>query len=149
MKIKTTVQLIEYSNLVLLAGLFIAAISILSKTQGGGGFLFTLELTIGGACVIIFLFRTILVGLSIKTSRYPDLLYSVLDKLGFTRSIDIALSDSMMDEIYKPEYPTQEFLQENNLETEISLSKPAKLASMPLPRLKLFDLLHQLHRSHH
>jgi len=69
MTIKTTVRLIRNANLLLLLGLVVAVIAILMRAHAGSNIL-ALELCIGGACIILFFFRSLFVTRALKTSQH-------------------------------------------------------------------------------
>jgi hypothetical protein len=126
MTIKNTVRLIQNSSLLLLLGLVVAVIGILTRAHAGSNVL-ALEFCIGGACIVLFFFRSLLVTRALKTSQHPGLLYALLEKTGLTQRLDLSLSDGMLDEIYKPTCSTEEFLLENHLTADIQERPPSVL----------------------
>ena len=113
MKVKTTLRLIDYSQSFLTIILLFVVYLLISWARGG--FALALELALGGAGIIIFLFRAAIINRVIKKSAHPGLMYAVLEKLGYTQKLDISLPDELLDEIYRPSYSTSEFLTENEL----------------------------------
>jgi len=121
MKLKKTVQIIEYSNQTLIIGLFIGVFALVSKS-GDGKFL-VFEMLFATPFILTFIFRKVIINIYLKKSIYPGAFYSVLDKLGLSRNLDITLTDELLNEIYKPTYSTNQFITDNNLKTEIGARK--------------------------
>lgn len=121
MKLKKTIQIVEYSNLALFVGLFIGVLALVSKSPDGKFLVF--ELLFAIPFLLTFFFRKFLIIQYLKKSKYPGAFYSVLDKLGLIQNLEIDLTDELLNEIYKPGYPTGEFLDDNNLITEIGEKK--------------------------
>ncbi len=124
MKLKKTIQIIEFSNTALIIGLFIGVFALVSKASDGRFFIF--EMLFAIPFVLTFIFRQIFINIYLKKCMYPGVFYSVIDKLGLTEKIEISLTDELLNEIYKPNYSTNQFLNDNNLKTEIG-SKKIKL----------------------
>ena len=116
MKIKTTLRLIDFSQSSLVIILVFSAVLVTSRARNGVAL--TLEFSLGSAGIILYLFRSVIVNRVLKKSAHPGLMYAVLEKLGYTQKLNLYLPDEMLDEIYKPSYPTSEFLAENDLPTE-------------------------------
>jgi hypothetical protein len=129
MKLKRTIQFIEYSNIALIVGLLIGLIALVSKA--GDDKLMFLQMLFALPLILAFFFRKLIVNIYLKKSLYPGVFYSVLDKLGLTQKLDIYLSDELLSEIYKPHYSTDQFLKDNNLSAEIG-SKKIQLPSIIL-----------------
>ena len=121
MRLKRTVQLLEYSNLILVLGLLIITLTFIFKKLGGN--FLAIEILIGVPIIISFLLRKVLVKSYLKRSIYPGALYSVLDKLQLTRGLEIEMSDDLLNEIYRPAYSTTQFLNDNHLTTTYSNKK--------------------------
>ena len=113
MKIKNTLRIIDYSQSVLILILLFFVVMLVSRARTG--FVLAFELCIGGAGIIVFLSRSVIVNRVLKKSAHPGLMYAVLEKLGYTQKLDLSLPDELLDEIYKPTYSTSEFLSENDL----------------------------------
>lgn len=73
--------------------------------------------------ILTFFLRKLIINIYLKKSLYPGAFYSVLDKLGLTRNLEITLTDDLLNEIYKPNYSTNQFLTDNNLKIEIGAKK--------------------------
>lgn len=121
MRLKKAIQIIEYSNFALIFGLFIAVFALVSKTNGGKFLVF--EMLFAIPFILAFFFRKLIINIYLKKSLYPGVFYSVLDKMGLTQSLYISLTDVLLDEIYKPNYSTNQFLSDNNLKTAIGAKK--------------------------
>lgn len=121
MKLKRTIQFIEYSNFLAFIGLIIGVIAF---TTGAKDHLFIiLEWTLAAGFLLLFVFRKLIVTVCMKKSTYPGVFYSVLDKLKLTEKLEIHLSDELLDEIYNPRYSTHQFISDNNLQTAIGHKK--------------------------
>jgi len=121
MKLKKAIQIVEYSNIALLVGLFIGVLALVSKSPDGKFLIF--ELLFAFPFLLTFFFRKLLINQYLKKSKYPGAFYSILDKLGLTQNLEINLTDDLLNEVYKPSYSTDEFLNDNNLKTEIEAKK--------------------------
>jgi hypothetical protein len=121
MKLKRTIQIIEFSNTALIIGLFIGVFSLVSKAKDGKFLVF--EMLFAIPFILTFFFRKFIINIYLKKSLYPGAFYSVLDKLGLTRNLEISLTDDLLNEMYKPNYSTNKFLNDNNLKTEIGIKK--------------------------
>lgn len=121
MRLKKIVQIIEYSNMALLIGLFIVVFALVSKANDGKFLVF--EMLFAIPFILTFFFRKLLINIYLKKTLYPGIFYSVLDKMGLTQNLDIELSEDLLNEIYKPNYSTTQFLNDNNLKTEIGSKK--------------------------
>lgn len=82
-----------------------------------------LELFITVPFILTFFLRKLLVKLYIRKIHYPGVFYSVLDKLGLIKNLEIYLSDELLNDMYKPMYSTNQFLRDNNLKSEIGTNK--------------------------
>lgn len=140
MKLKKAIQIIEYSNLLLLVGLFIGVLAVVQQSRDGKFLVF--EMLFAIPFILTFFFRKIIVNLFLKKSKYPGAFYAVLDKLGLAHNLEIDLTDELLDEIHKPRYSTDDFLRDNDLITEIG----SKKVSIPFPLifclLSLFAFLY-------
>ena len=121
MKLKRTIQIIEFSNTALIIGLFIGVLVFVSKAQDGKFLVFEMLFTV--PFILTFFFRKVIINIYLKKSLYPGAFYSVLDKLGLTRNLEITLTDDLLNEIYRPNYSTSQFLNDNSLKTEIGIKK--------------------------
>ena len=113
MRIKTAARLIMNSQLLLLFGIIAAIAAILSWSREGH--LLALEFSLGGGGLLLFFSRRIMVSLALRTSKYPGLLYAILEEMKQTQKLDITLTDDMLDEIHRPSYSTAQFLQDNKI----------------------------------
>ena len=113
MKIKTIVRLITYSQLIFLVGIIAAISAILSWSREGH--LLALEFSMGGGGLLLFFSRSIMVSVALKTSKYPGLVYVILEELKQTQRLNITLTDAMLDEIHRPAYPTAQLLEDNKI----------------------------------
>lgn len=139
MRLKRTIQIIEFSNTALIIGLFIGVFTLVSKAQDGKFLVF--EMLFAVPFILTFFFRKLIINIYLKKSLYPGAFYSVLDKLGLTRNLEISLTDDLLNEIYKPNYSTNQFLNDNNLKTEIGAKKiqlPFIVLSIGLGLIGLF-----------
>jgi hypothetical protein len=98
MKIKTAVKLITYSQLFFLFGIIAAIGAILSWSKEGK--VLALEFSLAGGSLLLFFSRRIMVSLALRTSKYPGLLYAILEEMKQTQKLDITLTDAMLDEIH-------------------------------------------------
>lgn len=121
MRLKKAIQTVEYSNLAIFIGLFIVVLSFVAKQKDDKVNIFLIVFAL--PFIFSFLLRMVLINSFLKKSKYPGVFYSVLDKMHLTENLEITLTDDLLNEIYKPSYTTQEFLEENNLKTEIGRSK--------------------------
>lgn len=121
MKLKKAIQIIEYSNLALLIGLFIGVFAIVAKSPDGKFLVF--EMLFAIPLILTFFFRKVIVNAYLGRSKYPGVFYSVLDKLGLTHNLEIVLTDDLLNEIYKPTYSTNNFISDNDLITDIDAKK--------------------------
>jgi len=121
MKTKRAIQIIEFSNAALIAGLLIGLFAFISKAKDGKFFL--LELFFAVPFILTFFFRKLIINIYLKRTLYPGVFYSVVDKLGLAHNLEITLTDELLNEIYKPAYSTDQFLSDNNLKTEIGINK--------------------------
>jgi hypothetical protein len=121
MKIKRAIQIIEFSNAILILGLLIGLFAFISKAKDGK--FFFLELFFAVPFILTFFFRKLIINIYLKRTPYPGIFYSVLDKLGLAHNLGITLTDDLLNEIYKPVYTTGQFLSDNNLKTEIGINK--------------------------
>lgn len=117
MKLKTAVRIIRYSNIGLVIALlpFIAAFFTGTKSSQ----LLTLYICVAGIGVILFIFRYYAVRWILRNSAYPGVVYAVLDKLKLADKLDLTLSDELLDDLYNPAYPTEQFLADNKLSTRL------------------------------
>jgi len=139
MKLKRTIQLIEFSNTALIIGLFIGIFALVSKAKDGKFLAF--EILFAVPFILTFFLRKLVINIYLKRSMYPGVFYSVLDKLGLTRNLEINLTDDLLNEIYKPNYSTNQFLSDTNLKTEIGTNKiqlPFTIISIGLGFVGLF-----------
>ena len=83
MKLKNTIQIIEYSNQALIIGLFIGVFAIVSRV--GDGKLLFFEMLFAIPFLFAFFFRKTFINIYLRKSLYPGVFYSVLDKLGLTK----------------------------------------------------------------
>jgi hypothetical protein len=117
MNVKTNIRLIGHIRLFLLLGfllLFLAWATFnetIAFTSSG--------LSSAAGCILLFLSRNRLIIWSLKHSPHPDLLYAVLEKMGFTGGLHWSLADVYSGKISTPEYPTTQFLADNDLDTDI------------------------------
>ena len=122
MKLKRTIQIIEYSNIALIVGLFIVVLSIVFRSNDGKFLVF--EMLFAFPFILGFFFRKLVVKRKLRNTKYPGIFYSVLDKLGLTHNLEIELTDELLNDMYKSSLPTKEFLDDNNLKTEFDRKKP-------------------------
>ena len=121
MRLKPALQIIEFSNLALIIGLIMCVISIATNSRDGKFFI--LELLIAIPFLLAFFFRLILINFYLKICKYPVVFLAVLDKLNLSNNLDIKLSEQAEKDFYKPTYPTDSFLLDNNLITKIGPKK--------------------------
>jgi len=115
MKVKSIIWLVQYSQALLIFSFLFIGSALVSRS--GDGAILVLEFCIGAGGLILFFFRSIVVTRAINKSAYPGVAYSVMEKLGLTQRLDLSLSDGLLNEIFKPAYPTTEFLTNNGLKT--------------------------------
>jgi len=113
MRIKTAVRLIINAQLLLLFGIIASIAAIFSWSREGH--LLALELGLGAGGLVLFFSRSIMVTQVLRTSKYPGLLYAILEEMKQTHKLDITLTDDMLDEIHRPPYSTAQFLQDNKI----------------------------------
>jgi hypothetical protein len=121
MRIKRTIQIIENANSILIIGLIVAGLSLFAKSQNGK--LIVIEMTVAIVFILTFFFRNLIINHYLGKSKYPGVFYSVLDKLGMTNNLEISLTDELLNEIYQPNYSTNEFLNDNNLNPTVEKKK--------------------------
>ncbi len=121
MRLKRTIQLIEYSNMALVIGLLIIVFAFVAKSPDGKILIF--ELLFSMPFILSFIFRQVIITQYLKKSKYPGVFFSVIEKLGLTKNTELNLPDHLLDDMYKPSYSTAQFLNDNNLKTEIGLKK--------------------------
>jgi len=121
MKLKRTIQIIEFSNGALIMGILIGGLALVSKAKDGKFLFFGMIIMV--PLILTFFLRKLIINSYLKKSLYPGAFYSVLDKLGLIKNLDIALTDDLLNEIYKPNYATDQYLADNNLKTEIGAKK--------------------------
>lgn len=121
MKLKTLIRVIEYSNFFAFAGiiLFLLAIATIQTAESYNFVTIFIAIALVGS----FIIRKILVNHALKKTMYPGILYSVLEKLGLNDKLELHLSDTLLNDQYKPSYPTEVFLVDNNLQTHIGRKK--------------------------
>lgn len=117
MKLVTSIKLIK--RIKLIAAYFI----------GIGVYLFFVALddyrALFFACIFFLIGAVLIVSKKILIKRlftktmYPGLLYGICEKLGYLRNLSIDPDDFILDDLYKPGYSTEEFLRDNQLETQI------------------------------
>jgi len=107
--------------LAIVIGLFIVVLSFVAKQKDDKVNIFLMVFAL--PFIFSFFFRKLVINRFLKSSKYPGVFYSVLDKMHLTENLEITLTDDLLNEIYKPSYTTQEFLEENNLKTKIGRSK--------------------------
>lgn len=113
MSIRRMILFIENVSHMLLIGLFILVVLLVMKARDGK--LFVFEMLMALPFMVTFLFRNWIIHYALKRCAYPGVFYAVLDKLRLTHKIDIHLTDSMLDEIYRPAYSTEQFITDNRL----------------------------------
>jgi len=119
MKLQTTINLIRYSSLFMFLSLFpLAAVIYIWAKEGQ---LLALELGLGGFAVLFFVVRRFAITSAIRRSRYPGVLYAVLEKLKQTAKLELTLTDEMLEDRYNPSYPTEQFLKDNQLSADLHL----------------------------
>ena len=117
MNVKTNIRLIGHIRLFLLLGFLLLFLSWATFNDNNSFHL--IGLVTGSGCILLFLSRNWLVVWSLKHSPHPDLLYAVLEKMGFTGGLHWSLADQYSGKISTPEYPTGQFLADNELDTDI------------------------------
>lgn len=132
MRLKRAVQLILYSSLFLLIGALIILIALITKAKEGKFLIF--EMGVAIPFILIFIFNKAFINLYLKKAKYPGVFYAVLEKLKLLKNIEPDITEEMLNEIYKPSYPTREFIADNKLNTvirqKISKKEPLILASL-------------------
>jgi hypothetical protein len=117
MNVKTNIRLIGHIRLFLLLGFLLLFLSWATFNDDNSFHL--IGLVAGTGCILLFLSRNSLVVWSLKHSPHPTLLYPVLEKMGFTGGLHWSLADQYTGKISMPEYPTTQFLADNDLDTDI------------------------------
>ena len=117
MNVKTNIRLIGHIRLFLLLGFLLLFLAWATFNDNNSFHL--IGLVTGSGCILLFLSRNWLVVWSLKHSLHPDLLYAVLEKMGFTGGLHWSLADQYSGKIGAPEYPTGQFLADNELDTDI------------------------------
>lgn len=73
-------------------------------------------------CASLILVKNKLVAMFAARSKYPGMYYTLYDKLGIG-TFNTSLSDEyIMDDLYKPQHTTTQFLKDNGLRPEIYIS---------------------------
>jgi hypothetical protein len=128
MNVKTNIRLIGHIRLFLLLGFLLLFLSWATFNDNNSVHL--IGLVTGSGCILLFLSRNWLVVWSLKHSPHPDLLYTVLEKMGFAGGLRLSLADGKMDDSAgmstsgkngSPKYSTVQFLADNELDTDIGL----------------------------
>ncbi|MDA3614413.1 hypothetical protein [Polluticaenibacter yanchengensis] len=121
MKLKNIIRFIEYSYILLFFGIIILALALANQSKEGAFFFF--QLILGGLAVIFYFIRLYIINYFIRRTPYPGVLYDVLDRTNLSNNISFELSEELMTEVYKPAYSTEEFLNNNDLESKIGYKK--------------------------
>jgi hypothetical protein len=122
MQLKKSIQLLVYGNRIFIGVLLICVVILVAKS--GEGKLLVLEALILIPFGLSVLFRKIIASKMLRKSNYPGVFFDVLQKMGMTQDLELSITDELLEEIYNPNYSTSQFLNDNNLRTEV---KPAKL----------------------
>ncbi len=117
MNVKTNIRLIGHIRLFLLLGFLLLFLAWATFNEDNS--LHLIGLMIGTGCILLFLCRNRLIIWSLKHSPHSVLLYAVLEKMGFTGGLHWSLADVYSGEISTPDYPTTQFLADNDLDTDI------------------------------
>ena len=117
MNVKTNIRLIGHIRLFLLLGFLLLFLAWATFNDNNSFYL--IGLVAGTGCILLFLCRNRLIIWSLKHSPHSVLLYAVLEKMGFTGGLHWSLADQYSGKISTPEYPTGQFLVDNDLDTDI------------------------------
>jgi hypothetical protein len=134
MNIRNNIRLIGNLRLFLLLGFFLLFLAW--ATFNDNNSIHLIGLITGAACILLFFSRNWLIVWSLKHSRHPSLLYTVLGKMGLTGGLGLSLADRMHGKMAAPadmndhaetdspetdsqEYLTDQFLADNDLDTDI------------------------------
>lgn len=121
MKTKTAIRIIDNLNTGGILGLLLLFLSIFMKLKGQQVNVPLLLIS----CVFIscFFIKNVLINSFLKNVQYPGVMFTVLNKLNDTVTANIELTDELLDDVYKPAYYKDQFLNDNNLKTDIGRSK--------------------------
>ena len=138
MNVRDNIRLIGHLRLFLLLGFFLLFLAW-ATFNDNNSFRF-IALVTGSGCILLFLSRNWLVVWSLKHSPHPDLLYAVLEKMGLTVGLHWSLADVYSGKISSPEYPTEQFLVDNDLDTDIGprQARLRRVLIMFVPTIGLF-----------
>lgn len=121
MRLKTAIYIIEtsYGGLGLIALFGIGASFFILK---GDTLVFTIILLLA-LLIVSFFVKLKLINLYLKRCKYPYEFLSVLEHLELTKDIQINWSEDLINGPQKSQLLTQQFLDDNNLVTEIGVKK--------------------------
>ncbi len=138
MNVKTNIRLIGHIRLFLLVGFLLLFLAW--ATFNDNNSIRLIGLVTGSGCILLFLSRNWLVVWSLKHSPHPALLYPLMEKIGLTGGLHWSLADQYSGKISTPEYPTVQFLDDNDLDTNIGprQARLRRVLFMFLPTVGLF-----------
>jgi hypothetical protein len=141
MNVRDNIRLIGHLRLFLLLGFFLLFLAWVTFNDNNS--LHLIGLVTGSGCILLFLSRNWLITWSLKHSRQPDLLYAVLEKMGLTGGFRLFLANP--GGLHAPEkigadYPTDQFLADNDLDTNIGprQARLRRVMIMFVPTVGLF-----------
>jgi len=121
MKLKTAIHIIEtsYGSFGFIA---LIGIGISFFTLKGGTLIITIALLLT-LIIVAFFIKLNLINIYLKKCKYPFEFLSVLEQLELTKDIQINWSEDLINGPQRSQLLTQQFLDDNNLATEIGAKK--------------------------
>jgi hypothetical protein len=116
LRLKTAIQLIVYSNRLLIGGLILGAVAAFRHSEG---VILFLEISFIAILGLAYFFRMVLINRYLKSCKYPAVFLGVLSRFNLSQDFDINWSDQAAAENFRPPYSTDEFLGDNKLSAEI------------------------------
>jgi hypothetical protein len=121
MKTKTAIRIIDNLNTGGILGLILLFLSFLIKLKGMNVNIPLMVVSLLFICC--FFIKNVLINQFLKKAKYPGIIFTVLTKLNDTATSNIELTNDLLNDICKPAYDQKQFIDDNNLKTEIGKSK--------------------------
>lgn len=121
MKTKTAIRIIDNLNTAGILGIILLFISFIAKLKGTNANIPLMVISLLLICC--FFIKNLLLNQFLKKVQYPGVMFTVLTKLNDTATANIELTDDLLNDVYKPAYNKNKFLDDNNLKTDIGKSK--------------------------
>jgi hypothetical protein len=121
MKTKTAIRIIDNLNTAGILGVILLFLSFLAKLKATNVNIPLMAISLVLICC--FFIKNVLLNQFLRKGQYPGVMFTVLTKLNDTAAANIELTDDLLNDVYKPAYDKNKFLDDNNLKTEIGRSK--------------------------